>query len=238
VERPNPKAHLSAFRGNQALRIWIYLGKSSLQFGRVPGDGGQPLWDVLTSASSLEVLPEPESIDGHVTWIVESRGKYGIHRIWFDPESGGLPRRIEVRKGLGDLYQDEQIGSRPEESEPMAREKSGSIRFNRSRQSILTRYDNFELRKQGDQYVIMAFNSRNETAFEKDVRHVGEATYRVRTFERRDEPWPTDPIQFDIPIDEKRPVGVFENAPLEFGSMSATRYADWVDGKLRDRPQP
>jgi hypothetical protein len=237
VENPNPGANLSAFRDKHALRIWNFLGNSSLLFGRIPGDGGKPLWDILTSASSLEVLSEPETIDGHFTWIVHSRGPHGIHRIWFDPESGGLPRRIEIRKGIGDLYQDEQIGSRPDESEPKRRSKAGEVTFNRSRQAIVVQYDQFELKKLGDQFVIMGFDACSEETSEKDVRNIAKAKYRIRSFERQEGPWPIDPIQFDIPIAEGIPVGIFENAPLEFGRMSATRYADWVDGKLRDRPE-
>ena len=51
------------------------------------GDGGLPLWTVMGEDTKLELAPEPEKIAGVETWVLKSRGKYGEHKVWFDPAS-------------------------------------------------------------------------------------------------------------------------------------------------------
>lgn len=236
-DNPNPRPNVTSYRDEHELRIWNILGNSSLHFGRLPGDGGLPLWQILETASGLKVRPEPEVIDGHTTWIVESSGKYGNHKIWFDPECGGLPRRIEVSKRQGDLYQDEQIGSRPETPrEERGSRKSGEVRFSPTRRGVFQRFDNFVLEYEArDLYVIKAFDVHSQTDYDQELRVAQDLKYRVRSFEKHLEKWPSDPIVLDLRIPEGAIVAIFENAPLEYGSMSATRYAEWIDGKVRDR---
>ena len=48
--------------------------------------------------------------------------------------------------------------------------------------------------------------------------------------------WPEEAFQFDIKIPNELRVGIYVNAPLEFGAAVADTYEEWIDGKLQKRP--
>jgi hypothetical protein len=59
-------------------------------------------------------------------FLLEANGRHGHYKLWLDPEVGYNPRRIEVRKQLGDLAGKKPLGSRPHDTSvglwPEARE--------------------------------------------------------------------------------------------------------------------
>lgn len=91
---------------------WNALGGAEVLFGRFPGDDDQPLWDVMREAPTLTLSPDTEDIDSVPTYVLKSVGKFGEHTVWIDRAHGSLPRRIEIRKQLGNLLDGTQLGSR------------------------------------------------------------------------------------------------------------------------------
>lgn len=228
---------VTAFRDAHTHRVWSILRLPRTIFGRLEGDGGLPLWTVMGEDTVLELFPEPEKI-GHVeTWILKSRGRYGEHKVWFDPANGGLPRRIEVRKQLGDLLNDEQLGSRaPGEPGPTNPER-GQPQPPAARKDVFVQLDNIQIENKSGLFVMTAFDYRLRYQVIKTQKEIERREeLRVRTIDVDPKPGSEDAFQFDIKIPNELRVGIFTNAPLEFGSARADTYEEWIDGKLRKRP--
>jgi len=60
--------------------------------------------DILPHEEVLTIRPDMESIDGHPCYVLESKGRYGEHTLWFDPEYDYIIRRAQVHKEGDDLY--------------------------------------------------------------------------------------------------------------------------------------
>ncbi|HEX7379927.1 MAG TPA: hypothetical protein VF278_22580 [Pirellulales bacterium] len=80
------------------------FGKAGFIFGYVHFDGVSRLSTVLAESgtSATTSLASGGLLSRDV--LVESRGKYGRHRVWFDPDVGFLPRRVEVEKFGSDIF--------------------------------------------------------------------------------------------------------------------------------------
>jgi hypothetical protein len=234
---PQERPHVIALRDNHPRRVWTRLYLPSVLFGYMPGDGGFPLWMVMGEDTKLELLPEPEKIAGIETWVLKSRGKYGEHKVWFDPASDGLPRRIEIRKQFGDLLNDEQLGSRPPEESVPTKAKRGQPRPPSARQDVFTRIDNIQIDNKNGVFLITAFDYKHRFKYVKTQKEIeSRRELRVRAIDVDPKSWPEDAFQFDIKIPNELSVGIFINAPLEFGSAVADTYEEWIDGKLQKRP--
>lgn len=72
--------------------------------GIVPGNTDILLPEMLRQADSFTVREETETIDGHETYVLEAKTRYGTHILWIDPAYGFNPRRILVRKTGQDLW--------------------------------------------------------------------------------------------------------------------------------------
>jgi hypothetical protein len=232
---PQQRPSVIAYRDDHARRVWDMLSPAQVVFGHIEGDAGYPLWAVMGEASNLELLPDPEEIGGDETWVLKSRGKFGEHTVWFDPQKGGLPRRIEIRKQNGDLYNDEQLGSRPADSPPR-RGKPGQPAPFEARQDIFDRIDNIQVEEKDGVFVITGFDCAHRFTRVRTRKPVEtRSEFRIRAIEI-DPKLTEGALEFDIKIPNSTRVGVFLNAPLEFSSGSPDTYEEWNDGKLQKPP--
>ncbi len=230
-----------------AVRTWTVgrLGCDVL-FGRMIGDLGAPLWTVMREAGSLELLPGTEKIDGFETYLLKSRGKFGEHKVWLDPASGALPRRIEVHKLPGDLLNDEQLGTGvapPPVAEPQTKTGRRSPSLNGAPLSEhWTRIDKIQIENQKDVFFIAAYESEIKItlAGAKPVPDDGakqpsgiKGEYKFRVDVDPLE-FPEDAFRFAIVIPDGTPVKVIDSYPLRYQGPVKTEH-EWVAGKIRAR---
>jgi hypothetical protein len=224
---PNVYLYLHAFLDDHDNRVWDRMGLVRVLFGRMAGDGGVPLWTVMGEDTTLELLPETEVVSGVETIVLKSRGRYGEHKVWLDPARGGLPRRIEYHKQNGDLYDDEQLGSRPQATEP-------GKDFPPVRE-ITAKIDNIQVEDHNGIFVI--------SAFDEDFRmqHGGQwesgrpETFRLRSIDVDPPPFPEGTFQFDAKIPRDQIIWTLRGLPLQFHSASGKPEYEWNDGRPRRR---
>jgi hypothetical protein len=231
----NPQANgVAAFLDNHSNRVWDNLGSTRVLFGRMEGDAGLPLWKIMGEDTLLELLPDSETVAGVETYVLTSRGKYGEHKVWFDPSGGGLPRRIEVQKHNGNLYNDEQLGSRTTQE---AATKSEAKRPRPSHLESAYKIDNIQIEKKAGVFVI--------TAFDCDSGHITEGgekqlwrrrSFRLRAIDVDPEPWPEGTFRFDVKIPDGLILAMYENAPLKIdGTTNPASTYEWRDGRPQRR---
>ncbi len=104
----NSAEEVSAHRGDSGKFAgipWpVDLGHGGFIFGYVHFDGTSRLSKVLADSEVRVVDTSASDGAGHRAVLVESRGKFGRHRVWFDPGAGYLPRRVEVEKTGSDVF--------------------------------------------------------------------------------------------------------------------------------------
>jgi len=231
---------VSALLERLATRSWFQIGYPQVIFGRIEGDAGYPLWTVMRESDSLERLPATEIVDGCETHIVRSRGKFGTHRLWLDPASGGLPRRIEVSKQPGDLVNDEQLGTSTAPNPPAEPPTKRRIPVRRPRSEYWGRIDNIQIENQKGSFVITGFDTHVGTTFvgetsqksdaDKKPRFNWERAYEFRVVVDPQE-FPEDAFRFAIAIPNRTPITVLDSAPLE-NQRPVNMEHEWMDGKV------
>lgn len=129
-----PQQHRYAFDGNRWSQTLYYdLGRKSVtisknkagrdQFlyhtlygaaleGYFIGSGNQPIAEHMLAAKHRD-LGQPEKIGGHICEVVSAATPYGRAKIWIAPSLGYTAQKIELRKGLDDLYFDKPISQAP-----------------------------------------------------------------------------------------------------------------------------
>ena len=221
---------VAATRSEQvATRPWLNLGHCAVLFGRMIGDGGYPLWTVMRESGSLERLPESEVVDGVETWVLTSRGKYGEHRVWLDPASGGLPRRMEVHKHPGNLLDEEQLGTKlvsNVESQPDPRGRT-QVFGSRPRSEFSSRIDKIQIEDRAGVFVITGFEEDSNTTYVDGKNSKGKKEHKFRVAVAPND-FPEDAFQLQIAIPNGTRVLVTEN-----GRPIDTKF-EWVDGKIRE----
>lgn|SRR5487761_1413142 len=80
------------------------LGYGGFIFGYLYLDGTSRLSEVLAHSKGRVVDANAKDAAGRRAVLVESHGKFGRHRVWFDPDAGYLPRRVEVEKTGADVF--------------------------------------------------------------------------------------------------------------------------------------
>ncbi len=78
--------------------------------GVIAGDDKLFLWESMRQGD-LRLKNGKETVDGHETYVLESKSKYGTTTVWIDPESGNCPRRVVIQKGVGDYWGSEALGT-------------------------------------------------------------------------------------------------------------------------------
>lgn len=112
VENEAPPKHseqeVLAHRGDMgrfATIPWpVKMEEGGFIFGYILMDGTERLSNLVAGSEPRIVDADARDAAGHRTILVESRGKYGRHRIWFDPDVGFLPRQVEVEKAGDDIF--------------------------------------------------------------------------------------------------------------------------------------
>ena len=214
--------------------VWKMLGGAKFLFGRLSGDADEPIWDVMREASTLELLPETEEVGGVQTHVLNSHGKYGEHTVWLDSKSGGLPRRIEIRKQLGNLYDDNQLGVLAGQSgdEPRRIVKVGSgngitgIFQKPDIREFSLRIDKIELENKNGVFVMTSWNSEENTTTgnAKTERRV-RSEHSVPSVNFGPEAVKEDAFRFHADIPNKTRVIVMDGGP-------GAEY-EWIDGEIK-----
>jgi len=211
---------------------WRALGGAESVFGRFEGDADKPLWEVMRETSTLELLPETQEINGAKTYALESRGKFGEHTVWIDPDRGGLPRRIEIRKNLGDLYSEIQLGARVGAVDEAPR-KPGSIpRAAPPRQppdirAFSLRVDDIQIEKRDGAFVMTAWKTEEKVTFGDGRPGDRREEHAVGAVDFKPETWPKDALRLTIEIPDKTRVSVRDG-------LDGTNY-EWIGGEVRVR---
>jgi len=235
---------LTAFRDRIATRTWSHIGCPIL-FGRTVGELGSPLWTVMREAGSLELLPQTEMIDGIETYVLKSRGKFGEHKLWLDPASGALPRRIEVHKLPGDLLNDEQLGTAtaPANAEPQPGTGRQIPRpVMRPHREYWTRIDKIQIENQKGIFVITGYEDEGRITFVDDKpppdgdakKTLGMKVEHKFRVDVDPQEFPEDAFKFAVEIPNGTLVSVLDSYPLQYQGPVKTDH-EWFDGKIRPR---
>ena len=192
-----------------------YLDWSDVVFGVTPCDARRPIWKVMREAGTLELLPEERVIDEHPTRVLRSSGPYGRHTLYLDPKFGFLPRRVEVHKQTGHLWNDVQLGV---EQNPSARVPEAARARLKARGMLQPNYEisdssslitNFQIEEKSGQFVTTAFDYLQKQTIKTEgrVEEKQEKTeYRGRVFEVNPENWPANAFDNSVDIPDGTPV--------------------------------
>lgn len=228
---------LSANLERVASRSWVRLGPVGVLFGRMTGDAGLPLWTIMRESGSLELLPKTEIIDGVETYVLRSRGKYGEHKVWLDPASGRLPRRIEIEKVSGNLLDEQQLGTAPAPNTAAPPKQAPPVRapVMQLTRGFSTRIDKVKIEKKEGLFVITGYEEEGGITTAD-----GKAATRKRTeiqfqvVEVNPQKFPENAFRFDVEIPNGTIVAVTDNDPPGYQGPVKTEH-EWVDGKIRER---
>jgi hypothetical protein len=212
-------------------RIRIELAENNILFGTVRSSGEQPLWDEFRSAEELSVLPEMADVEGKLTYVVTSRGKYGLITLWLDPSFGNLPRRIEIRKQAGDTYGSRVLVPRkPASAGPSPTTINGPqglVHVDVPWSHVVQEYKNMQLEEHQGIPVLMGCDYESQTTDDDGTVHNYRQELRVRSLVINPDTWPVDAFQPSIPIPNHYIVN----------SVSKTVRYRWVDGKVIQLPK-
>jgi hypothetical protein len=244
-DKPRIRFGLTAFRERISTRAWSRIPCRVL-FGRMAGELGSPVWTVMREAGSLELLPQTEMVGGVPTYVLKSRGKFGEHKMWLDPASGGLPRRIEVHKLPGDLFNDEQLGTAGAPSQdaesPPEPGRRGPPLLGRPHQEYWNLIDKIQIESQKGAFVITAYESEVRIVFAGDwplpkdgakqpLVVKDECKFRVDVEPKE---FPENAFKFAVEIPNGTRVSVMDGYPLEYQGPVKTEH-EWFDGTIRAR---
>lgn len=207
-------------------QIDVFLGTAEITIGHVQGDGDRPVWDVVRDGLELEVLPEMETVGGAATYVVRSRGRFGRHTLWLDPEAGGLPRRIEIDKQPGHLFSNTQLGV---ETTPRSAKQAQGLPPGFLKKRILEEshqlWDKIQIEKRQGIFVITAFDTATRTTMRVDdnvEKSVTRIEYRTSVVDLDPATWP--------------PSAFLPRVEIPNGTRVTTRDpqapAVWIDGKV------
>jgi hypothetical protein len=200
----------------------------------------------MRETGSLELVPQTEMIDGVETYVLKSRGKYGEHKVWLDPASGALPRRVEIHKHAGNLLNDYQLGTeiapdaevpanpRRANARPAAR-PPGSPRW--------TRIDNIRIGQHDGAFVITGYeqsggrltlaDDKNGPQQKADERPpvILKQNFQVDVDPKE---FPDDAFRLSIAIPNGTRVLVADKYPIEHRGPMQLEH-EWIDGKIQLR---
>lgn len=230
----NPRiGALTAHLERVASRSWIRLGPNGVLFGRVPGDGGVPVWTVMRESGTLERLPKTELVNGTETYVLKSRGKYGEHKLWLDPASGSLPRRIEVTKVAGNLFNEQQLGTAPvADAQPNPRAPNAAVQLP-SPSGFSTLIDNIQIENKDGKFVITGFEEKGSiTHADGKIVNQNKTEIKFDVVDVNPPVFPENAFRFEVEIPNGTLVSVVDDLPPGYQGPAKTEH-EWVDGKIR-----
>jgi hypothetical protein len=142
------------FAPGQSAKDQLYvnlLGGAAL-YGILPGDGGTSLVDILRAAPNVDDVPT-EVIGGQTTYRIDTQGPWGRHSVWLDPQSGFLPRRIQVLKRGSDRVNDRSVTAMK------ASGVEGGLYPNRDIKEISQNIDSIKIENSEGHHAITGFTS-------------------------------------------------------------------------------
>lgn len=71
----------------------------------------EPVVEICRRATTRSVRGQPELVDGHPCWVLDTSSKLGRCSVWFDPEVGFWAKKIVLDKGADDMCGGERVGS-------------------------------------------------------------------------------------------------------------------------------
>jgi hypothetical protein len=95
---------------DRAISILGMTGTAML-VGYMEGDSDTPLWEVLKGTPDVQLRDAMEVVDGHKTYVLESKTNHGHYIAWFDPNCGFNLRRFVVRRRGTDLLDGKPVNS-------------------------------------------------------------------------------------------------------------------------------
>jgi hypothetical protein len=180
-----------------AVAIWYLLGDDCTL--------SEVLHDATLSTRSSE------SIDGHVTHVLEGRGRRGVHTLWLDPEFGYLPRRIVVRKVGGDLV--------------LGKAVSAHTGANNDRwKEVVEELSDVRLERIAGNPVMTRFEHAQTLTFESGVRRVKRTSCIVSQYEFSGAP--AGPTTFDVSMH------IPQGHPVHVDGAQHILY-EWRDGEIQ-----
>jgi hypothetical protein len=202
------------------------IGMCRILFGRMGGDAGYPLWTIMREAGSLDLLPQTEAVDGVETYVLMSTGKYGEHKVWLDPASGALPRRIEVHKRAGNLFDQKQLGTilPPDTGTARPPREPGS---GPTWRETFVRIEKIQIQSKGDAFVVAGFEEFSENIHSTGKKQESRTGFKPRVLEVNPQDFPANAFQFDIEIPNGTLVSVREAKQERYNSDF-----HWEDGKV------
>ena len=94
----------------------LNVGPDRALDGITLGGDNKSFAEIMRQASSLRLRAEMEIVSGRPTYVLEAETKYGRHILWIDAEAGFNPRRVTIRKTVGDFYNAAKVGDPPDPS--------------------------------------------------------------------------------------------------------------------------
>lgn len=186
--------------------------------------GDKSFVETMREAPSLRLREKMENVDGHATYVLEADTKYGKHILWIDPEYGFNPRRMVIRKKIGDFHQKSKLGVAPP---PLRPGLNAMIPWCAKVRTELT-VESIEIEKVGEVFVPVSAKITNHVEYEN-----GQFTEVTTTCKRTD-------IDFNSDF-EAMMEAFLANIPngtrvffLDERGISGVRY-EWFNGKVRSK---
>jgi len=197
-----------------------YLNSFDFVLGRTPCDAREYLWTLMSEATSLELSPDAKLVAGHKTRVLKSTGRFGEHKVWLDPEFGFLPRQVVVSKQSGHLFNAIQLGV---EQDPSARVPAAARARLQARGMTIqpkytiekseSRFENIQLAKSEDRFVITGFDYIQEQTFkfaDRVEQKKLKTEYRVQIVDFQPDVWPSKAFETTVTIPNGTPVSSAE----------------------------
>ncbi len=200
----------------------LNVGAEMVLDGITIGDDGKSFIEVMRLAPSLRLTPEMEVVDGYLTYVLEADTKYGKHILWIDPECGFNPRRIVIRKTVGDFYHKTKVGDPPP---PLPPKWNPAIPWCAKIKTELI-VDSIKIEKSGELFVPISARILERMDYEN-----GQFTEEINTYRRTN-------INFNPNFDDMMQVflaNIPDGTPVFFQDgrgLSGVRH-EWFNGEVR-----
>jgi hypothetical protein len=178
--------------------------------GVFPNNNFLPLPAILRQGS-LSVRKERQRDRDY--WVLQSKGQWGFHEVWFAQSQPSIPVYIVQRK----QGEDKHFENKPVNSMPAVRLKDGStVRIER----LEVVYNATQIANVGNDPMVLGFTMTDRTVFSNGTAHVRQIEVAYSNF-RRDPVWDKDVFKVIAP----------DGTPFFEQNEMQIRY-EWRDGEI------